>query len=315
MPRRHSARARALGLALLGLVLAGCRDAAAPDAALDVRVDAALEGAPAVVFAPDGTPFLQCGVRMTAQAAGVHRGQWSGGTVRWYAGLDRSTPFDTLALNADDLRNAWETASGALSPEIAGGTTIHALLNLAAIVPFEAEIALRYRELDASAERTVSMRVACGPLVPADAAPPAITFLVASSSPTPLATGDTLAVTFTARSAASVWRSFVELTGPCQMVAQVVEPLLTSVTRRVAFSIPAGCSAGVPFTVRVGMEDGAGRGITRELVTTQQALGAGPSMAVEAVPGSPLAASTVGARAWFDTSRGSTRVSLDPRGG
>ena len=263
MPRFPARIRRALPFALALLALAGCGDGNGPDPALRVTLSAAVDGAPTVERLPDGTPYLQCIVRLTAVPRGAHQGEWMGGTVRWYGGTERATPFDTLALDPAGLRAAWEPHNPLITP----GETITARLLLAATVPFEAGITLRYKDRESGHLEQVHTEVLCGPDVAPDAAPPAITALDATVRDLPLEFGDTLQVSFTATSGATVWRSYVQLSGPCEVITEHVEPLTASATRTALVPIPSTCGADAPVTVTVGVLDGAGRSTVRTLET------------------------------------------------
>lgn len=267
MSHRPLRPARALALAVAAAFVAACRDGSGPDESLQVTLSSLVDYAPTVERTDDGTPYLQCIVRVTATPRGGHPGRWTGGRIRWYAGIDRSAPFDSVELVDAELNAALASSEAANGAFIFPGSTASAQFALGASIPFDADFILRYRDNTTTAEGSATTRVRCGPEIPADAAPLVITALAAPVADSVIELGDTLAVTYTATSGAMVWRSYVELSGPCEVVAEQVEALTTTVTRTVRLVVPSTCRSDVPVTITVGVLDGVGRAATRVLQT------------------------------------------------
>jgi hypothetical protein len=263
MPRRSAPR---LALAaLLPLALGACgSDATAPEAAppvLTVALTGVLDGTPSIGLLPDKSPYLVCTVQVGLVAGGVGTGEWTSGVLRWYAGTTRVTPFDTLAVSADEMREAWGAA------RFAAGQPMTSRWQMAATVPFFGDVVMRYKDVDGR-EHAATAPFRCGPSVPADAALPQVTSLDIDPPTGALSPGDTVDVTFSATAAASLWRSTVVLSGPCEVRITNVEGLGTNVARQVRVPIPTTCGTDAPFDITVSVVDGAARQATHSLHTT-----------------------------------------------
>src|SRR5688500_7031364 len=90
---------------LAGLVLvAGCDSPSDPTDSLTIDLSVSLLGPPY-----DDAGILQCGARITARPLGSTNASvtWRGGLLYFYAGIDRTTPIDTLVLQESDVTPAW----------------------------------------------------------------------------------------------------------------------------------------------------------------------------------------------------------------
>lgn len=255
-------RLRAACLAVPALLLAACGDATGSGDPLTVTARATLEGAPAVRYADDGSPYLQCDVGVIAEVTGKGSGEFTSAVLRFYVGTGRAELLDSIVVRGSELQGAWNDGTNAIT----GGRTRGSRWRLAAGVPFDADIVLRYRA-GGGKERSATASTRCGPPAPASAAAPEVTLLEANARPGPLQAGDTLFVLYTATSGASIWRTRLLLGGGCTAQVDFVEPLTTSVSHSVPVSLPASCTLGAPITATVLVLDGASRQVSRTVTT------------------------------------------------
>ena len=225
-----------------------CGDSTAPGAQVDVAVSVAQIVGPNIDQAPDDGNRVACEVTLHARATGNGRASWGDATFRWYAGKDRSTPFDSSVASAIDVRRAWADSS-----ITAGGGLQTARWNIWANVPFSGGIDFHYRV--GTRERTTSLKFDCGPPIVAGAEPPSFSDISAQSLAAELEPSGVLNVAYTVSSPVGVWRTAVLVSGPCEVTHEFDEPLARSVTRAVAISLPADCALGVPVYVTVFATD------------------------------------------------------------
>jgi hypothetical protein len=238
---------RALLIASVAITTA-CGDSTDPGAQVDVTVSVAQIVGPNIDQAPEDGNRVGCDVTLHARATGSGRATWGAATFRWYAGKDRSTPFDSSVAPAIDVRRAWAdssiTARGALQT---------ARWNIWANIPFSGGIEFHYRV--GTRERTTSLKFDCGPAIVAGADPPSFSDISAQSLAPELEPSGVLKVAYTANSPVGVWRTAVMVSGPCEVYQEFDEPLSRSVSRAIAVTLPADCALGVPVDVTVFATD------------------------------------------------------------
>lgn len=194
---------------------------------------------------PEG-PIIQCGVDLEAVVTGRGRVRFEGATFRWYAGIDRTTILDSLRIPGWQARSAW-TADTLTADRIE--TTSW---DVSARAPFDAEILFHYRVLETDARGTASTRITCGPVMPpAGAAAPQVTITEVTTRPE-LEPGDTVRLSFLARSDFGLWSSDVTASEAFDLRRVFPNALVGQATHTAAFVVPPGGVLGVPlrFTVR-----------------------------------------------------------------
>ena len=256
---RKLALVSVLGSPLLGL--AACGDSSGP--ASGVTVDVVLQKVlgPTVYRDALGESTVFCSVDLQAVARGTGSARWLDATLRWYAGAEGVTAIDSSVMPFDEIQGSWGQA------EIAAGERLDTRWEFTAYAPFGASIEFRYRPAEGGGTRSTTVRFACSPPIPDNVAPPAISALTVLPPAGDFEPGDVLMVSYSASSAATLWRSYVQLSGPCFVEVSVAENLEAAVNRTVSIPIPAECRLGVPLTVTVITFDAASQRTTRQATT------------------------------------------------
>jgi hypothetical protein len=159
-------RITAAALALLGV--AACdRGSTDPEPAFDMQLTAAASSN--LFAAPDGSQLISCDIGMQATATGDDGTQavWSSGVLRYYAGVDRRAPVDSLTLADWELTQIF--GPNAIHPGYSESNTIR----LVAATPFSMQMAFAYQVSGRDRPDTVTADAVCGP-VPVPGARPVV---------------------------------------------------------------------------------------------------------------------------------------------
>jgi hypothetical protein len=253
-------------LPVAALVVAGtaCGDSTAPQQAITVSVSVT-HVAPPLILGDDSQPRIACDVEFSAAASGGDgSAKWLDAKGLWYAGIDRSTPFDSATWSAKEIQGSWDEAG------IGPGQTQRATWTFYASVPFTTALEFHYQPVNGGVtgdEKTAIVEFACGPIPSTGTPDPTITALATGPMPETLEPSDTLTVEYSAASPAGLWQTAVVLSGPCEVHRLFAERLETSVNRSTRIAIPPECELGVPLVVSVIAEDAGLRTNGRELQT------------------------------------------------
>jgi hypothetical protein len=271
----------------------GCHGTTEPGNSLQVTFD--VSGPDTTFIGEDfnGEPEISCTFHLTAHATGHGKADWQGGRTIWYAGVDRSVPFDTTGNDPADL---YEAFGGARS--ISAGETLHGLWTVAANVPFEATLEADYT-VGAAPTSHASTHFACGPK-PRSAPAPVVTSVTVDPPNGNLQIGDTVRVTYHETGAAGVWMTVIDASGAFTAEQIVSEFLATSVDHTVKFVVPTASRIGVPLTIDVHAVDpwlqATGRTLATQLAFADNVP---PQLVSTSLEGSLLATSTTGLAGQF----------------
>jgi hypothetical protein len=221
--------------------------------------------APDIGMPTDSTVIVECSANLTASVSGSERdiGTWEGGEARWFAGLDRTTPFHVEPIAGFDITETWG------SDRLTHGDTLRSVWRFTASLPFIVELDFRYTSHLGDRVSTASTAIECGldldmPVAP----PPAISDLVIQT-PTPFQPGDVFTVSYHATAAAGLLASIIEIDGAYTGSLQVVEELSRDSRRTVEFIVPHGVRLGDPLYITVQPFDVFTQTTTRVEATTQ----------------------------------------------
>ncbi len=262
-PRVASSVAR-LALATLLLGAISCGDATTAPRSVSIRLWINTTNGPVISTTQDSLPLIDCTWGLGATATGTDTATWSDGKIRWYAGVDRLTPFDSAALSASEIQQYWGNT------RIQPGQTQGSQWELAVTAPFHADLELHYKP-DHGDIKTADVGLDCGPIVPSGTPAPTIDTVFVQLAPGAIQPGDTLTVGYAVSSPVGILQTAVVLSGPCVVQQLVAERLQTKVTGSVRVRIPATCQLGVPLTVTVFARD-AGLQTASQGLDTQVAL-------------------------------------------
>lgn len=240
----------ALVIAVAALAFAGtsCGDGTGPGPSVNVAVSVVRTTPPLLGETEDGFGTISCDVYFRAVATGDGKATWMDAKVHWYAGIDRSTPIDSITLGAADVGSAWNAAA------IGAGQTQDSHWTFTGGAPFSAAVEYRYKPANSDVQ-SATAEFTCGATVAADTPEPVITELALQSLPDRPEPTDTLTVTYTATSAATLWQTAVLFSGACEAQRVFAEKLEGTVTRSVSMVIPPECELGVPLKVTVAAID------------------------------------------------------------
>ncbi|HEX8726062.1 MAG TPA: hypothetical protein VF737_11805 [Gemmatimonadaceae bacterium] len=247
---------------ILAVLLAGaasCSDSTTPKS-MSVAISVAGVSGPDVSIAADSLPLVSCGVTLNATASGTDTATWQGGTVRWYVGVDRSVPFDTLMVTASDVRLVWG------NKQIGAGQTQTSNWTVSAGAPFHAEMEYEYQPAHGDL-KSAKAGFDCGAQIPPGTPAPVIDTIVLQSGPNSVQPGNTLVVDYTVTSPVGVLQTAIVLSGPCTVQEAFPEQLQTKLTRSARIVIPTSCQLGVPVTLTVYARDGGLQVSSRVLAT------------------------------------------------
>lgn len=258
---RSVLRAAAIAFAALGLVL-GCSESTGPKVGPRVTVTMHvidLSG-PEYLTTPGGEQLARCVARIQAQASGQGEVQWTGYTLRLFAGPDRTVPVDTALGGLSDAMAAWGWST------IPAGGTADASIEYALNLPFSLEIEFRYRQVkgvhegeESSTKTTV--RCESGEENPT---PPVLSELEVAPSSF-LQPGAPVVLRYRATSGAGIWESAYLLSAPsCRLEGAFTEQAPASPMRNVHLVLPWHCRAGDTLTYRVAALDARGRVVEAE---------------------------------------------------
>lgn len=237
-----------IAVAVLAFAGTACGDGTGPGPSIYVTVSVVRTTPPLLGETEDGVATIACDVYFRAVATGDGSATWLDAKVHWYTGTDRSTPIDSITLGAADVGSAWDAAA------IGAGQTKNSRWTFTGGAPFSAVVEYRYKPANSDVQ-SAPAEFTCGSTVAAGTPEPVITELALQSIPDRPEPLDTLTITYTATSAATLWQTAVLLSGPCEAQRVFSEKLQPTVTRSVSVVIPSECELGVPLKVAVAAVD------------------------------------------------------------
>ena len=252
VPSRAARLVSGVAISTLTIGATACGDSTAPRQTVSVEVSVTRVDPPVILVTDDTLPSIACDVQFSATASGEGSAKWLDAKGLWYAGVDRSAPFDSSVWSASEIQRSWDKAG------IGAGQTQQATWTFYAGAPFTTSIQFNYQPMDggvAGDEKTATVEFTCGPTPSTDTPDPAITALATGPVTDALEPSDTLTVEFSATSPAGIWQTAVVLSGPCDAYRLFAERLQTSVTRSARLAIPPECQLGVPLVVTVIAQD------------------------------------------------------------
>jgi|SRR5690349_183510 hypothetical protein len=152
-------------LTLLPLALAACSDALAPAPVLDVALRISDQQAPVAASNPGSAQGLLCDVTFEAQGLGRQaHATWLGATVLFYAEPNRGVPYDSVLVDASDVRANFSADT------IGAGQVEHTRWLFS--VPETIDIAMNFRyQVDPGGDvKTATSTFTCGATTPVIAA-------------------------------------------------------------------------------------------------------------------------------------------------
>ncbi len=236
---RHRALQFAAVMTMVGGTLSSCRESIVPRFGVVLRVTQQMQ---TVGTDGRGLPTLTCGVGLEAITSGSGQAEWGDAVVYFFAINDATTVLDSLAVPAAAVQGSWgATVIGANEPQESGWT-------LTSGIPITATFKYRYQIVGGAADST-QVSAACAPAAPKGPPP---TFAALSTGPSSLLQpGGKLVVDYTVTSSVGLWVTLLSVTGPCDTVVEVGEPLLATDTRTLTIPIPSSCALGVPLNVQI----------------------------------------------------------------
>lgn len=220
------------------------------------RVDLSVTSQDAPVITDDavnGGSTIACTVNFAAVTNGPGAATWLGGTLRFYSGSDRTTPVQTLSISQDTARMGWANVV------LPAGQTQRATWIFTNGVPFSAEIEFTFKPDGVNTIQTSSKAAFdCMLPAPANAVPPTVTPLKLSPAGTVVIAGLPLTVDFSAVAAASLFETYVRVTGPCTVYRAFADKLVSSTAHSIDITLEHPCRLNTPMTVTVGAVDGRG---------------------------------------------------------
>jgi hypothetical protein len=202
---------------------------------------------------------LQCDANLRISSTGDGDAVWEGGVMRFFFGVPRTEPVDSVTVTAADLRGSWELTEVLEAPRSAWWVFF-------ADFPFDVEIDFRYR-VNGRVTRSVTSRIPCGTPELDNTPPPAIARFDLVS-PGPLEPTGVLELQYEVNSAAGLWETQVVFSGPCDAERTFDETLESSVARTVLLQIPRGCELDVPITLALRVLDAGLRQVVRTVETS-----------------------------------------------
>jgi hypothetical protein len=227
------------------LLLAGasCGDSTAPKS-IAVTISVLGVGGPDVSTYQDTLPLVTCGVDLSASATGTDTASWQDAMLRWYAGVDRSAPFDSVPIHLADVRLTWGNR------DIGAGQTQTAHWEFSATAPFHGELEYHYqpRHSDVKAAKA---GFDCGPHVTPDTPAPVVDSIAVVPATDTVQVGDTVTVDYTVSSAVGILQTGVVLSGACTERIAFPEQLQQKLTRSARIPVPIDCQLDLPVVVTV----------------------------------------------------------------
>ena len=258
---RSVLRAAAIAFAALGLVL-GCSESTGPKTGprATVTVSVLSLTGPDFIVSPEGEQLASCVISIEARASGEGEVQWTGYTLRLFAGPDRTAPVDTSVGGLGAAMNAWGGST------IAAGGVASATIEYAISLPYSLELEFRYRQLkgafegDESSAKTTARCEAGADNPP----PPTLSDLLVSPSNF-LQPGAPVVLRYRATSEAGIWETAYLLSAPsCELRGQFIERAAASPLRNVHLVMPWQCRSGDTLTYRVAALDSRARVVEAE---------------------------------------------------
>lgn len=240
--------------AAAGLVaLAACQDGGTgPAKVADLTLEVtATPGEAHLLSTGDGGPAVGCTFVYSFNPVGDPgaTAAWTGGTLRFFVGPDRTTPFDSLTLTAQEMNT--EFGAG-----LRAGTRQSGTVGFLASIPYGMEAEFRYA-VDGSG-RTGAAKAYAPCLVPvqdAGTTPPTVSGLRVTASSGPVEAGDTVRVAWSAASTTGLWESGVVVSGAFEGLRRMNAAQLKQGTFTAEFVVPRSALLGEPVRVQVYARD------------------------------------------------------------
>ena len=231
--------------------LAACQDStgsqpAADDLTLEVT---AYPGQTYLLTTPDGMPAAGCNFVFSLNPTGAPgtTAAWAGGTLRFFAGADRTAPFDSVMLTRGEMDEH-------LGAGLRAGTRQSGTLPYIASIPFGMEAEFRYRVQGSL--RSATVYAPCTVLVADAGAPPVISGLQVSVQPEPpLEAGDRVRVTWTVSSTPGLWETGFAVTGAFQAQFRMGALQQKETTFTAELRVPRSALLGEPVRVHAYARD------------------------------------------------------------
>lgn len=257
LPLRPALGAAAIALSV-SLLLAACGDATGPSRVVDIQIKLASAGGPKYRIDTDGTPIIECDPTFRAVVSGGGSARWGEAKIRWFVGLDRTTPIDSVTIPASDVVASWQDDG------LAQGDTLESGWQITAGIPFGAEFVYTYLPINAPA-KTASVMVLCGPTLTTDMRPPTLGEPRLEPASGELNPGDTLRISYSAQADAGVFSTSIHLTGACDVFRQFSERMVPAMANTIQFVLPSTCMVGAQLGITLSAMDGGGRIASRTI--------------------------------------------------
>jgi hypothetical protein len=249
-PLPLTAPRRALLLALSAAVATACSEPTAPPEPLVVTSSTTMIDGP-FLESEGEYPVILCGFRVVVSRTGLGRPIWHTAILRFFAGVDRSAPLDSILLTPDQLEQAWPRDTMTLvRPDSSEWY-------LQAGVPFGAEFSFGYTPPGATAPTFVTSGASCGPVPSVAAGPPTTSLVELRTSDAELNLGDTIFVSYSANAANYLWQSGASISGPFERTLWRPDSLATVAQHTIAFVVPPLARLDLPLSVLLLADDAA----------------------------------------------------------
>lgn len=247
---------RLFHVAAAGVVLASASacsgDGTGPREAPDLTLEVTAFPGQTYVVPTDNGPGAGCNIVFSLKPVGDAgaTAAWTGGTLRFYAGADRTTPFDSLQLTAEEMNEEFGAGLRAGTPQ--SGT-----LSFLASVPYGLEAEFRYSVQGSGRAGSSKVYAPCTVSAEQDGGtPPAVTGLQVTVRPgLPVEAGDTVRVSWTASSTTGLWESGVVVTGAFEAQYRSGAPYQKTQAFATEFIVPRGALLGEPVRVHAFARD------------------------------------------------------------
>lgn len=246
-------------LAVLALAASACDSATDTDSTPTPGVEVRLSGSAgnlSVTTSPEGRRVAECPVELTATVPAGKGGlvTWGDATMRWYFGLDRSTPDDSTVFTGPEIARGFGTA------QIAPGEARRASWRFWAGAPYKATLAISYREGNDGPLKRVEYTFTCGPEAPLAGAPlPTIRDLTVHDESDAVGhevlPGHTLRISLAGQSQVGLWETGVIVSGAFSAHVRVPHGLEAQSRHGVSIRIPPDAVVGEPIRIQAYAAD------------------------------------------------------------
>ena len=214
---------------------------------------------PRIVVLADGGQSVACLFTFSVTATGDANAlaTWTGATLRFYAGADRTTPIDSLTLSAAEMAEEFG------APGIRSGERRAADMGLVGSIPFGMDGEFRYRVQGSDAAGLAKAYVPCVvPTQDPQSTPPTLSGVTLTAAPGPLEPGDTVRVSWKAQSTTGLWETGAVVSGAFDRRYRVPAAYSPQLTHTAVFVVPANARLGERVSVQVYAVDLLARGVS-----------------------------------------------------